>query len=218
MSEVNENAQEMAQAAIKRERFSFADAVQDRGYPEVDVPIYLDEAAAHEYVSLQRERAPLEAKMIAASAQKRETEATRVAEELAKIEERIDAIREELVKSQITVKIKGVAPWRMDALQKDAFEKFPQEYTETVSPITGAKTKEEVPCPERELYFANCVRHAHIVSVTAPDGAVDDNFTVEDIAGIWSHLPIVARVKIEDALNDTVVATDYYAELVNPVF
>ena len=215
---MTERAQEAAKEAIKREKFSFAAAVNDRAYPEIDVPIYLDEAAARDFLTLQKEREAIDAKMIKANALGQGGPATDAANKAAELEAQIDALRERLNDSKVVVRVKGVAPSETDELRKQAFESFPVEYDEAVSPITGAVTKTEKPNDKRDSYYASLIRHAHIISVTAPDGAVDDDFTVDELAATWAKLPIVARVKIDDAINETVVAVDFYRDLVDPVF
>ena len=215
---MTERAQEMAKTAITREKFSFAAAVNDRAYPEIDVPIYLDEAAAREFVTLQKEREVLDAKMIKADALGQGKVASSAATAVAELEEKIDAVRDLLDRSRVVVRVRGVAPSDTDALRTEAFQAFPVEYDEVVSPITGAVTKTEKPNPERDSYYAALIRHAHIVSVTAPDGAEDSGFSVDELTATWSKLPIVARVKIDDAINDTVVSVDFYRDMVSPVF
>jgi hypothetical protein len=215
---MNDQAKTAAESAVARERFNFALAVQDRAYPEIQVPIYLDEAAAREYISLSQQREAIEAKIIKATAQGAGKVAEPLAEEAARLEERIDAIRARLEDSGLVVTVRGISGECVEELRLAAYEAFPVEHEEHVSPITGVTTKTEKPQPKRDEYFATLSRHAHIVKVVAPDGAVDDGFSVDEFAATWVKLPIVARVKLDEAINETVVAVDYYKELVNPVF
>ena len=215
---MNDQAKAAAESAVARERFNFALAVQDRAYPEIEVPIYLNEAAAREYVSLVQQRDKIEAKILKAGAQGVATLSESLVEENARLEAEIDAVRARLEDSGVVVTVRGISGERVEELREAAYEAFPIEYEEHTSPITGVTTKTEKPQPKRDEYFATLSRHAHVVKVVAPDGAVDDGFSVDEFAATWAKLPIVARVKLDEAINETVVAVDYYKELVNPVF
>lgn len=207
--------QQMAKDAASRTKFSFAQAVLDRAYPSVKVPVYLDEATSKELADLIVERAELEDRVARAGT------GPLAAENAAKLEAmqgKIDVVRQRLREEEYVVTVQGISTERVEQLQKQAEEAFPTEYEESVSPITGATTRTEKTNEEKTKYLTTLLRHAHIVSITAPDGAVSDPMTVEEMAATWARLPLVARAKIDEAINATSVSVDFYRELVDEVF
>lgn len=211
------DAIELATEATKPETFNFAEAILDRNYPEIKVPVYLDEKRVQVLVDLMRERGPLEEK--AARSNKPPVE---VAKRLGEIEELVNTITEELKASEYTVEIKGIAPEDHEDLILKARESFPVEYIEKPNPITGATVKTEVENEQRDDYLAALIRQAHLVSVTAPNGAVDADFKGdENIAKVkktFARLPWIARYKIDEAIKEATIAVDFYREIADEVF
>lgn len=209
--------QELAKAATARDKFSFAQTVLDRAYPEIEVPVYLDESASKKFVDIIIERAELESKISKRSVGSPEM-AAEMANKLQAIEEKLDATREELKSQEYRVTVRGISRERVEALQKQAEEQFPTQYEEAVSPITGAVSRNELPNEDKDRYFMALLRHAHIVSIVAPDGAVAEPMSVDELAATWARMPLVACAKIDEAINDSAVAADFYRELVDEVF
>ena len=205
----------LAENATTRETFNFVDAVNNRAYPEITVPVLLNERGAQRLVELRKDIEQLDYDIA------REKNAA-VQEELTKqkgaLIEELDRTTTQLRAETYKVLVKGVGTDRIEELQKQAFEQFPVEYEESVSPITGATVKTEVPNEKRGRYFTTLVRHAHIVSITAPTGAVAEEMSIEELGAAWSKMPIAARERIDQAINDCTLAADYYLELVDEVF
>lgn len=207
-------AHDLAEKATERKVFNFAQTVLDRSYPEIDVKIYLDEAKTQRLVDHITQISEMDARIVNSNGRAPKELGERMAELVAAK----DALVEELNESAYTVRIKGISTEKREELLKEAVSKFPIEYEESTSPITGAVTRKEKDSDERDAYFVNLLRHAHLKSITAPDGAVDDDFTVEDVAATWRRLPLVARSKIDDAINKSTVTVDFYREIVDEVF
>lgn len=208
------NPEEIVKAATTRERFKFAEAVSDRAYPEIQVPVYLDEAKTQQLVTLTKEIEALDKRIARAGANR----AVELVDRVGELVERKDALIDELKSEAYVVTIKGISSERTNELNKISEEAFPIEYEEATSPITGAVTHTPKESPERDAYFVNLIRQAHLKSIVAPDGAVDDEFTVEEVAATWARLPLVARVKVDEAINEASVSVDFYRELVDEVF
>lgn len=207
-------AVEAAKAATTPETFDFAAAVLDRDYPEDDVPVYLDEKKVKRMIDLVYEREELMNNI--GNTQKPDV---KQAKELDKLDKEYDKLVEELKTQKYVVKIKGIGPEEALVKEAEAVEKFPKEFTETTSPLTGAVTKTLVPNEERDDYHSFLLRTAHIVSVTNPAGAVDANFSdVEKVKAMWTRLPLVARTKIDQAINEATISVDYYRLLADEVF
>lgn len=212
---MTEHAKTLAENAAKRETFSFVDAVNDRAYPETDVAVLLNERGAQRIVEIRKE---LEALDFDIAREKNAAVQDGFSKEKDKLVEELDALVTQLRAETYTVKVRGISTERVEELQKQALEAFPIEYDESTSPITGATVKTEIPNDKRGRYFTTLVRHAHIVSITAPDGAVAEDMGIEQLGDTWAKLPIAARDRIDQAINDCTLATDYYLDLVDEVF
>lgn len=195
--------------------FNFAEAVLDRDYPEIEVPIYLDERSVQKMLVLEAERSDLEVKIAKAG--------TNAAVEDAERFEAIDKMYNDLVHSlrskRYVARIKGISPERMMELDALAHESFPKEFEETPHPLSGSMVSTEKESPEREDLFGLLLRREHLVSVTAPDGSVDSDWNdLEKLKTTWGRLPLVARKKINAAIHESTIAVDYYRELADEVF
>jgi len=209
-----DKAAALAIAATTPETFDFAAAVLDRSYPEVDVPVYLDERKVQRMLALDKERQELETKISRAS-----NPGVEQAEALDAMTTEYDEIVDSLRGERYLVRIKGISPERTMELEDAAFEQFPKEFEDTTHPMTGAVIRTEVENDKRGELFATLLRQAHIISVTAPNGAVDTNFSdIEKVKATWARLPLVARAKIDQAINESTIAVDYYRQLVDEVF
>lgn len=208
------DAKALAQAATTPETFNFAAAVLDRSYPEIDVPVYLNEKSIQRYLSLRKEQNELFVRLANS-----DQSSVEQAEALSRVDNELNALVEELKSEKYVVRITGVSPERQIALDKEAYEAFPKEFEETTHTLTGATVRTEIPSEEREAHFAYLLRREHLVSVTAPNGAVDNDFEdLEKVRSTWTHLPVLARHKIDEAINETTIAVDFYRELVDEVF
>lgn len=204
----------IAQAATTQETFDFAEAVLDRSYPEIQVPVYLDEKSVKQLVDIQSEREVLFQRIAAAK-----DPLPTWAEQLKALDTKHEALVDSLKSQQYTVFIRGIAPEQQIELENKSIEKFPKEYRETVTPITGAPVRTEIESEERDEEFVTLLRQAHLVSVTNPQGAVDSDFSnIEKVRTLFARLPLVARIKIDTAIQESTVAVDFYRELVDEVF
>lgn len=209
----------LASESVSKGKFKFIQAVTDRDYPEIDVPIYLNDHKALQLIESTREMVALDNTVSNLGDKAPES----MLDKLAKASETHDALVDELRAEAYIVKIKGVSPETLVEIEDRVFAEFPQEFEEIASPIPNAPAiKREVENPKRDELHATLIRQAHLVSVTAPDGAVDDDFegpeNEEMVRATWLRIPPVARIKIDQAINDSKVAVDYYRELADEVF
>lgn len=208
-------AEKLAEEATTRKNFNFANAVLDRAYPEIKVPIYLDEFKAQKLVDVTLDLKLLENRLTRAMGET----PVELAEELEKLTDQRDALAAELKAEEYIVTIRGISGDQTQKIEEKAYSEFPREYEESVSPLTGATVKEELPNDKRDEYYTNLLRQAHLQSITAPDGAVDDDFSdIEVVTATWRRLPLIAILKIDEAINKSRVAVDYYLELTDEVF
>lgn len=193
--------------------FSFIDAVSNRGYPEIEVPIYLDESKAAQLINLNNE--------IYLADQQSSKSTVKIQSKADKFENLIkerDELVEELRANKYVVTIRGIDSDAYDKIEKASEEAFPIEYIETQSPITGATIKTQVDSLPRTEWMLNHIRHAHIKSIADPSGAVDSGFPVDAMEVIWAKLPIQAKAHIDEAIEQSQMDVNYYVQLVDEAF
>jgi len=196
--------------------FDFAAAVSDRSYPTIEVPIYLNERSIQTMLDIYKERSELELRI---AGMKSENVPLEFAQRMNDLTELYDLTREELKGEEYVVKITGISPEETEELEQKSYEAFPREFTESVNPVTGGLVKTEVDSPARDKHFATLLRQAHLVSVTAPNGAVDTNFSdLDKVRAAFARMPMLARAKVDEAINASTILVDFYRELVDEVF
>lgn len=205
----------LVSAATTEQTFDFAQAVMDRAYPEFDVQILLDEDHAAQYIEKRDQIEPLDIAIAKAADPKRKK--ALIAEQ-QKIVAEVDELHGEMRKQMYTVHIKGISTERVEEIQNEALEQFPIEHEESVSPITGATNRVEIPSEKRERYFTTLLRHAHVVSITSPSGARSRALTVDEFGASWARMPLAARNQIDRAINKASMTVDYYRDVVDEVF
>lgn len=213
---MTETAKAAAEAATTPTTFNFAEAVLDRSYPTIEVPVYLNEKSIQRWINAVREQSNLEIRLANTNKDKHTVEQ---ADKLAKTDEEITALAEELRGERYIVTIRGISPEKQQDLEDKSFEEFPRVFEDAVHPISGAVIKTEQESPERQAYFATLLRQAHLVSVTAPNGATDTDFAdLEKVRVTWANLPLLARAKVDEAINESTITVDFYREIADEVF
>lgn len=206
------------EAALTPATFDFAKAVLDRDYPEIKVPVYLNERKAQRLVDVTVRLLELDQRVTS----KTHKASKEDADKLSALQEEHDQLADELKAEEYTILIRGISPEESLELEDVAYAKFEREYDETVHPLSGQTVKTEKENDKRDEFYATLIRQAHIVSVTAPNGAIDTDFKGEDnlekVRVTWARLPFLARVKVDNAINDSKVSVDYYRELADEVF
>lgn len=209
------NPAELAQSATERGTFSFAQAVQDRNYPEIKVPVYLDEQLVQRLIELDAEIAVIDFDSSAMNQVPVE-----VADKYNAARDERDEVVEKLRATQYTVLIKGISPERQEILEAKSYELVPKEYEDAINPITGQPLKVERPSTERDAVFSSLLRLEHIQWIEDANGNRDDSIVndLDALAATWKRLPLVARVKVDEAITDSTIAVDFYRDLVDEVF
>lgn len=203
-----------AEAALTPTTFNFAEAVLDRSYPEFSVPVYLNELAVQKMVTTSEARFELETR-IARSNNPGVDLAVKLEELQGNYEQAVDALKAD----EYTVVVRGISPEASIKLDDLSYEAFPKEFEESTSPITGQVTKNEIPSDDRDEEFVLLLRQAHLVSVTAPNGAVDTDWSdKEKVRAMFARLPLMARAKIDEAIQGCTIAVDFYRQLADEVF
>jgi hypothetical protein len=211
MTDSNEKA---AKDALTPSTFNFVDAILDRAYPEFKVPVYINEAAVQAMLETNKTRLELEDRIKSIA-----NPGLEWAEKLEAAQKAYDEAVESLKSQKYTVTIRGIAPELVIELDEKTYEDIPAEYEESISPITGFVTKTEIPNDKRDEEFVVLIRQAHLVSVEAPDGSVDSDWTdKEKVRAMFMRLPVLARAQVDEAINNCTIKVDYYRELADEVF
>lgn len=193
-------------AALEEGVFSFADAITDRAYPEFRVPVHLDEAKVQRLLEISDKLENLDDSI--------------TPEKLEELQEEHDGLADQINKDAFHVVVRGIAPDVYDSVRDTAYGVYPAEFEEGEHVVTGMPWKREIPNDERMDYYLNLLRMKHIVYIENAKGQKDDSFLADAAAfsGVWSKLPRVARVKIDEAIQKSVISVDYYRELADEVF
>ena len=142
--------------------FSLLDAIKGRSYPEDQVDLYTDIAAAYEVDRLN-------------AAINDATEGN----EANVLEERLTAAKETLARSAQTFHLRGFAPGVSKSIMTEARALFKVEDGQTVDDV-----------PEAFEWVNRRSVAESIISVVDVDGNVDEHhFTVDDIATLEEYLP-----------------------------
>lgn len=215
MDEYTDEVKDLATEPLKRKNFNFAEMIRDRTFPEITVPVYLDEALALRLAELAEEEAVIDHKVLL-QGEKGMSDAQRDA--LARIEEERESVLARMEPSKYTAVIRGFSYDDQNTLRNKAFEQFSVEYRETKNELTGTITREEIESEERVDYFNDLLWNKALVRLVAPDGAVADPMSVEETRVFRRNVPHATRLYIDKAVDKVQMATDWYKGLADEVF
>lgn len=200
--------EESVAEATSRKTFSIVDAIRNRAYPKSKVEVYLDEQAAFDAAEIFEE---LEASRI--------NDGDGVdSDETIALEKKFSEKLQEVDSSKMIFLVSGISEGDREKILEEVEETIPTRYEETRSPITGVVTKQEIPDRERDRLATLLLWRAHIRSVTTPDGAVQDEFTLDEIAELRNALPLAAVAAIAETIEKVRVATAVFMSKVNEDF
>lgn len=206
--------EELVEEAKKPGTFNIVNVLKGRAYPSDVINVYLEEQAAYDAAEISERILELEEEDAVSGFQ--------LSKDLKKELEDLNAERASLVEKinsqKYLVKITGISEGKRDELLKEALKKFPMEYEEVKNPITTEVVKNEIPSQERNDLFTEMLWLEHITSITAPDGSVQESFTIEDVRDIRSNLPISATGAITEAIEKLRVSTAVFLMKVDEDF
>jgi len=180
MSEDN-NVVDMVEAAQKKGKFSLADAIKDRAFPETAVDVYIDAAAAYEFAELDKLAKTLDVE----------------SEEYTSTVDKMDELAKQITNSKLTFHMKGVGQGTVEKVTEAANKLYPD-----------AEEKNE---PDWVKYYLCALIAENVVRVTDVDGNEDDsNFTVEDVIELRGIMPIDSWEVLIDTMQKLTLATSYF--------
>lgn len=198
--------------ALKKGNFDFLAAVTDRAYPTIDVPVYLDEVKVQELIKLDDAIAELDDKA------KESYSAKDFLADQGKLISRRDELKEELNAGAYHFIVQGISQERLNQIEEEVEGAFPTEYEEIESPITGAKSRVAQDNPKRDEFNVNLTRYSYIKAIRDSQGNEADSMDISQFVLMWNRLPLLSRVKVDIAIQEATIATDFYKQLADEVF
>lgn len=159
--------------------FSIVDVLLGREYPTIEVPFFLDEAAA----------------FALSQAEKRLVELP-VDGDREEVEREIDRLKAKVRATRYVYHLKGIPAKVRNDLLDLAFKKFPKE-TDPTNIFGGPKQNDE-----RDEMFGRMLLHAMTEKIVDPNGAVMANLTVEQVEHFRDHAPDAALEAISIAQRE----------------
>jgi hypothetical protein len=186
---MSDNIVDLVQEAQKRGKFSLADAIKGRAYPEKTVDIYIDAASAIEFEDLQSEIKNLEP----GTKEYEETYA------------RMEAIAENIKQSKLTFHMRGVGQALVEKATKSADEKYPGS--------VGIEDSDWL------TYYLCGLVASNIVKVVDVDGNEDESvFTTEEIMDLRGAIPIDSWAILIDTMQKLTLASSYFDSVTDAGF
>ena len=180
-----DNVIDMVNEAQKRGKFSLADAIKGRAFPEKSVDVYLDANSAMELEAVNEELQRLSG--------------------LSDITEynKLDAIAQELAEkikqSRLTFHMRGVGQAEVESAIKKADEAYPD-------------AEEDEGNPDWIKYYLSYLIAANIVRVTDADGNEDTTkFTVDDMLELRGIIPVDSWAVLVETMQKLTLATSYFS-------
>lgn len=208
MSEdIIEQANNLAEEAKAPGVFSILNVLKERAYPKEQVNVYLDEQSAYD-ASLVQEKIDELLKSADVGNQ----------DAIDDLSAKRDALLGNLEKSKYTFFVTGLSEGLRSDIYDQASEKFPIEYDESKNPFTGEVVKSEIDNKERDRYFTNLLWHSSIEKIVAPDGAVQESVTMEDIVKLRELLPLAGIGAVTQSIEKLRTATAIFMLTVDEDF
>ncbi len=172
--------------------FSLIERLQNRNLPEEDVDVYLDERLGWDLIRLEEKHA----------------DAKKDAEARA-LEAKIEKVRKQLQESRYVFTLRGMSSERYDEIIDEVTEQYPFDYEENVNPLTGQRTKVEIPNEDRDQLFNTLFLAETIVKVQDPDGNVDESIDAAAVEFIKRLAPLDAVRRITNLATRMRMAVEW---------
>lgn len=180
-----DNIIDMVAEAQKRGKFSLADAIKGRAFPEKSVDVYLDANAAMQLEEINKELNDL-IKL-------------GNTEEYDKLELVAQGLAQQIKDSKLTFHMRGVGQAEVEAAVKKADELYPD-------------ADEDQENPDWVKYYLSHLIAANIVKVTDAEGNEDTTkFTPEEMIELRGVIPIDSWSVLIETMQKLTLATSYFS-------
>lgn len=185
-----EEALDTVRDAQKPGVFNLSEVIKGRGYPQKDVTVYIDGAAAFELVELEEKMKSL----------------SEDSAEYAKLEKQAEDLAHKVQDSKLTFTLRGVSQSIVEAISEKADKQFSRE------------SEDEYNSDWFKFYVTSLVAE-NLVRVTDKDGNVDErHFTYEEVSEIRDNVPIESWTLLVNTMQKLTLATGYFKGLTDAGF
>jgi|LauGreDrversion4_2_1035121.scaffolds.fasta_scaffold22956_3 hypothetical protein len=185
---MSDNVVELVQEAQKRGKFSLADAIKGRAYPEKTVDVYIDAASGIEFESLQEEIKNL----------------TPGTEEYEAKYAEMEKVAEKIKQSKLTFHLRGVGQGTVEKITKEADAKYPDAGIENSDWLT--------------YYLCGLVASNIVKVVDVDGNEDDSTFTTEEIIELRGVVPIDSWAILIDTMQKLTLASSYFDSVTDAGF
>lgn len=185
-----EEALDTVRDAQKPGVFNLSEVIKGRGYPQKDITVYIDGAAAFELVELEEKMKSL----------------SEDSAEYAKLEKQAEDLAHKVQDSKLTFTLRGVSQSIVEAISEKADKQFSRE------------SEDEYNSDWFKFYVTSLVAE-NLVRVTDKDGNVDErHFTYEEVSEIRDNVPIESWTLLVNTMQKLTLATGYFKGLTDAGF
>lgn len=178
---MSDNIINLAEEAQKKGKFSLADAIKGRAYPEKAVDIYIDGSSAFQLATVTEQ-------LKATDPEDPEYE---------KLHQLAEELSGKILESKLTFHMRGVGQGTVERITKEANEKY------------GADNSTSE--PDWIKYYLCALIAENIVKVTDTEGNEDTSkFSVEDIMELRDAIPIDSWETLIDTMQKLTLASSYF--------
>jgi hypothetical protein len=178
---MSDNIINLAEEAQKKGKFSLADAIKGRAYPEKAVDVYIDGASAFELAAITEAM--------------KETDPQSPAYE--GLHKEAELLSQKIVDSKLTFHMRGVGQGVVERITKEATDKFGVD--------NGTQDAEWI------KYYLCALIAENVVKVSDGEGNEDDSkFTVQDIMDLRDAIPVDSWEILIDTMQKLTLASSYF--------
>ena len=178
---MSDNIINLAEEAQKKGKFSLADAIKGRAYPEKSVDIYIDGGSAFELADITDKL----------------KEADPTSAEYEELNKRAEELSKKIVDSKLTFHMRGVGQGVVEKITNEANKRF------------GADNDTNE--PEWIKYYLCALIAENVVRISDSEGNEDDSkFTAEDIMDLRDAVPVDSWEILIDTMQKLTLASSYF--------
>lgn len=177
---MSDNVIDLVQEAQKKGKFSLADAIKGRAYPEQAVDVYLDAASAYELKQVNDKIFEL----------------AKLGKSDKDLEDKVEELSQKILESKLTFHMRGVGQSDVEEATKKATELYPN------ADMGNEEWLKHYVC---DLVARNIVK-----VVDHEGNEDESKFTVEDVINMRGSIPIDGWNVLVDAMQRLTLASSYF--------
>ncbi len=184
--------------------FSIIKVLQERGYPEAQISVHIDEAAAYEASVVKEKLAELDE----AIGKRKPTESE--SKEQESLVQKQEELMGKLESSRFVFHVRGISEGKRESLINESNKKYPIEFETMPDLSTGKIDRVEKQSPERDNLFTDFLWQNSIVKIVDPEGNEHSSPSYSDIREMRSSLPLSAMSKVNEGIDKLRVSTTLF--------